>query len=217
MKLLTYNTFLALGLLFFVSCNSKPTENGGDNTTTGDAPMTCTYAYTKDSTAVRFTAYKFTERAGVNGKFDEFTVNLNSQAKTPEELLSSVEFSIPISSFNTNNAERDAKIKKVFFGALKNTEKITGKVKSVTGGKGVITLKLNDVEKDLEMDYSFEGGAVKLSAVLQLGDWDALPAVAAINTACEELHKGADRTSKLWPDLKINISSTLVKNCVEKK
>ena len=214
MKLLTYNSILVFALLALIGCNSQSADNTEDQPDE-DKPMACTYAYTKDSTRVAFTAYKFTEKVGVNGKFDEFTVNLNDQAKTPEELLSSVEFRIPISSFNTNKPERDEKIKSVFFGALTNTEEITGKVKSVTGGKGVLTVKMNDVEKDLEMDYSFEDGAVKLTAVMQLADWNAMPAVEAINKACEELHKGTDGLSKLWPEVKVVIKSTLVKNCEE--
>lgn len=214
MKLLSYNTLLAVALLFIIGCSGK-TADTNDTDEPEEKPMTCTYAYTKDSTRVAFTAYKFTEKVGVNGKFDEFTVNLNDQAKTPEELMKSVEFRIPITSFNTNKPERDEKIKKIFFGALTNTDEITGKVKSVAGGKGVITLKLNDVEKDFEMDYSFEDGAVKLSAVMQLADWDAMSAVEAINKACEELHKGTDGLSKLWPEVKIVIKSTLVKNCEE--
>lgn len=214
MKLLNYYSLLALAFMLIIGCNNKPAEDGNDGTV-DDKPMSCTYAYTKDSTRVAFTAYKFTEKVGVNGKFDEFTVNLNDQAKTPEELLKSVEFRIPISGFNTNKPERDEKIKMVFFGALANTEEITGSVKSVEAGKGVVSLKLNDVEKDFEMEYSFEDGVVKLSAVMQLADWNAMPAVTAINEACEELHKGTDGLSKLWPEVKIVIKSTLVKNCEE--
>ena len=43
---------------------------------------------------------------------------------------------------------------------------------------------------------------------MNLDDWSAQKAVASINLACKELHKGKDGVSKTWSEVGIDISTT---------
>jgi len=44
-------------------------------------------------------------------------------------------------------------------------------------------------------------------------DWSGGDAIAALNSVCEDLHKGADGESKLWSVVELNIEASLDKNC----
>ena len=208
-------TLLIIGMgAFLFSCSKKEVSNDEMETKQEPKVENCTYQYAKDSTRVSWTAYKFTEKVGVNGRFDDFEVTGNTSGKSLEEIVQSIEFKIPVASVNSNHPERDKKIKEYFFGSLAGTEFITGKVKSLSsGGKAVVTLTLNETEKELEMEYEVEGEKVSLSSVMNVDDWGAMIGIEKLNEVCEELHKGTDGLSKLWPEVKLSISSKLVRDC----
>jgi hypothetical protein len=63
------------------------------------------------------------------------------------------------------------------------------------------------------MDVAITEGRIALSGVIELGNWSAQPNVDALNKVCYDLHKGADGVSKLWPEVKLEVSTTLNKNC----
>ena len=79
---------LGLGAVLF-SCAKKETDSTVETT---QEVKNCTYQYAKDSTRVAWTAYKFTEKVGVGGKFDEFEVTGNTSGQTPEEIVQSISF-----------------------------------------------------------------------------------------------------------------------------
>lgn len=193
--------------LAMTACQKKEAQ-------TEQVAQNCTYTYSKDSTRVAWTAYKFTEKVGVGGKFDDFEVSGKTSGTDYDDILETISFKIPIASVNTNNPERDGKIKEHFFGNLSNTDYISGKIKSLnTDGKGVVTLTMNEIEKDLPVDYKFVNDEITLSAVMDVTDWDGLGAIEALNKICYDLHIGTDGISKLWPEVKLTVTSKLIKNC----
>tara|TARA_Y100000782_G_scaffold109097_1_gene133500 strand:+ start:580 stop:1233 length:654 start_codon:yes stop_codon:yes gene_type:complete len=209
---------LSLAVIAMVSCSnpsSKEGEHSSETETKETTAETCTYAYDAASTTVSWTAFKTTEKVGVGGKFDEITIEGTQDAEDVAGVFSGATFTIPVSSVNTENPDRDEKIKTYFFGQLTNTENITGSLKSLgEDGKGIVAIKFNDVEKDTELDYTVEGETVTLSGVIDVSEWQAEPGVEALNEQCYDLHKGADGVSKLWPDVKIEITSTVTKECM---
>ena len=48
-----------------------------------------------------------------------------------------------------------------------------------------------------------------MTTVLHTPDWNADAGLAALNNECEELHKGEDGISKLWPDVNVTVVSRL--------
>lgn len=150
-----------------------------------------------DSTKVNWTAFKTTEKVAVNGSFKSIELKDTKTGETPEEVLEGTSFSIPVSSLFTDNPDRDSKLKTIFFGTLKNTELLAG-VLNFREGKCYMTLTMNDVTKQIVTEYTYENKVFTLTSTLNLVEFGGEKAVAAINEACLELHKGKDGISKTW-------------------
>lgn len=218
-QLLSFFAF-ALFAVVLTSCGAKKEEKKAEDEAAQAkaSAQTCTYTYDKAGTMLTWTAYKFTDKTGVSGKFDQFDVAGNTTGDSPKAILENLAFEIPVQSVNSNEADRDAKIKAQFFGTMMETEMLSGKIASVTGDdtKGTLTFdfNMNGQTKQLQGDYTIdETGLVKIKAEMDIMGWGAGDALAALNKVCEELHKGSDGISKLWPNVTISIQSQLKKEC----
>jgi len=185
--------------LLISACNSNTnTESGETTETTADSVQF--YEYQRAFTKLTWTAYKTTAKIGVN-------------YGTVTALLDQLEFSIPVSTTNSENEERDGKIVASFFGSMMNTESIAGKFTSVAGndtsGSIRIEISMNDIAYEVDGTYAADGNKVTINTSLHLGDWKAEPSVDALNKVCDDLHKGEDGVSKLWPNVDIVIETSL--------
>lgn len=213
MKLLRMLLLAMLSSTIFFAC-STGTKSGDENTENADAKKeTCTYSYNADSTAFKWTAYKFTTRAGVSGTFDDITVTNTQTSENKLDVLTGAEFSITTGSVNSGNPERDPKVVEFFFGKLANTGTITGKINSIKDGEAVISLKMNDKNVDIVGHISEDGDKVSLTAKVDMNDFDGMEAVTSLNEKCHDKHTGEDGESKLWPDVSIEVSTVLNKAC----
>lgn len=165
----------------------------------------------QDSTKVNWTAYKTSDKVAVGGSFTEIIIENEKIAETVDEALEGASFSIPVSSLFTNNPERDGKLKEFFFGVLKNTEMIGGTF-NFRQGKCFLTLSLNDITKQFEVNHEFIDNKFLINAVLNLDDFGAQEALTSLNKVCGDLHKGADGVSKTWNEVAINGSIQFIKN-----
>ncbi len=160
------------------------------------------YKVSAQGSIVEWTGYKFTEKKGVKGKFKTINVTSAPLAATPIGAFNGVDFSIPVSSIFSNNAIRDGKLMKLFFGFMENTELLTGSF--VTKGEQIVlNLKMNDVTKEIPLTYTISDRHVKLEGNLNILDFGAEKAFNSIHEACKLLHTGADKVSKTWEDVKI--------------
>lgn len=189
---------LGLTLITFTSCkNDEKTE-----TTTETKEEVKGLTIVNDSTKVKWTAFKTTDKVAVGGSFTQIEVKDVKTGNTPEEVLEGVAFSIPVSSLFTNNEDRDYKLKTIFFGTLKNTELLSG-ILNFRDNQLFMTLSMNDVTKQIPLEYTFENNLFSMKTTLNLNDFGGELAVAAINKACYELHKGPDGVSKTWETVDI--------------
>ena len=196
---------------------------GGDQTTettepAGSVEQTCFYSY--DATAgaqVHWTAFKTSDKVPVGGQFDQVNVTAGDKSTKITDVLETIKFNIPVSGTNTTNPDRDAKIVNSFFGTMEATDIILGQVKSAEGDntKGTCTfyLTLNNIEKEVVLNYTVEDATVKMTGEINLTDFNADNAVAALNEVCGALHTGADGVSKTWPNVELAIETTLKKDC----
>ncbi|MDH5414723.1 MAG: YceI family protein, partial [Flavobacteriaceae bacterium] len=120
-------------------------------------------------------------------------------------------FTIPISSLFTDEPERDSKLKTLFFGVMDNTISLTGTLYLEKTGTGNIELLMNGVNNKIPITYIVSGQLVELDGVLNLDDWNGQDALASINKACFDLHKGPDGISKTWSEVAISASIYLKK------
>nr|WP_293301281.1 YceI family protein [Allomuricauda sp.] len=197
---------IGLALLAVFSCKQAKKE---ENKTESKQA----YSIVEDSTNVRFTAYKTTEKKPVGGTFTKIDLTY-SAGETPMETLDGLEFSIPVSSLFTNDATntRDPKIIHFFFDVMAETQSIKGTFSFDNDKKCSVNLTMNGVSTNLPMDYEIlDSGQVNFNGVMDLKNWNALEALASLNKACEALHTGPDGVSKTWEDVAINASVFLSK------
>jgi hypothetical protein len=138
MKHLLY--IIILATLTF-SCSSEPKTENITEKKNEEKKASCTYALGPGGSAsVNWTAFKFTEKVGVGGTFDQCRVggNKNITEDLPG-LINGTQFIILTGSINSKNPERDTKIVKSFFGAMTGGDNISGIIKDAKGtnrGKG---------------------------------------------------------------------------------
>ena len=180
---------------------------------TGPESTSCTYTYTEGSIAAQWTAYKTTERVGVSGTFDTIRVEGVQAAGSANEAFAGAGFSIPVSSINSSNPDRDRKIMESFFGTMTQTDVLSGKVLSISDSDCSVLINMNGVADTCLFNLTQNDTMVSLSGVLELANWSALKSVDALNKVCFDLHKGADGVSKLWPDVKLEITAGITKVC----
>lgn len=170
----------------------------------------------KEKIVANWTAYKFTERAGVSGVFNTINIKNELKGKSIQEVLKGLKFDIPVTGINSNNPERDKKLVNNFFNTMKNTSSLTGIINSVTGtnnqGTCSISFLMNDLSKPIKMEYHLvDNQYYVLKGILDLENWEGQEAINSLNKVCEKLHIGKDGISKLWPDVKVVIQLPLKK------
>lgn len=200
------------------SCGGETKESTTESTETVAPEETCFYSYNETNGAkVHWTAFKTTEKKPVGGQFSQVNVSAVEKSTKITDVLNTIKFNIPTNSTNTANEERDAKIITSFFGAMNSTDLIIGHVKNAEGdnnsGTCTFYLTLNNVEKEVVLNYTLEDATVKLTGEIDLLDFSAEDAVASLNKVCEDLHKGEDGISKTWSVVELNIETTLNKVC----
>jgi len=178
----------------------------------------CELKYDPFKTKMRWMAFKFTERIGVEGTFDKISVTQGYKNSTIQDLAESIKFKIDINSINSNNIERDTKIKNIFFSSMVDTKEIIGDFRNVKInnelGKAELYLKMNNKENISPVVFILKNGKeLELKGKIDLFQWNAAKSLEALNKECEVLHKGKDEKSKLWNDVDVYITTELIKIC----
>ncbi|MCX7550129.1 YceI family protein [Xanthomarina sp. F2636L] len=199
---------LLLSLTFAIGCKNEKKEPQTEVET--EVIKENQFIVKPETTSVKWTAYKTTDKLGVGGEFK--TLNFEEKSgSTVQEVLNNLSFSIPVSSLFTNDATntRDDKIKMSFFGAMLDTDFLKGTISYVNNAY-VASLTMNGVTHDLPLKVDVtEEELIVMNATMNLKDWNALEALETLNKACFDLHKGADGISKTWEDVNIEISTSL--------
>lgn len=213
-------TIFALALIStaLVSCNSDQTDTDKEGEVEVKEIQNCIYTYIPNNTDLRFTAYKFIRKAGVGGSFTAVQVEGELSGATAKGVIESLSFSIPTSTIETNNLDRNKKIDSLFFGNLIGTSMITGEVVELNESDQMATLKItmNEITKEVKGEYMLEDNKFNFAAEIDVNDWNAEKGLKALNEACYDLHtdvENGDTVSKLWPDVSIEFETILEKKC----
>lgn len=202
---------IAALVLMLCSCGEESAESTPGTSGESTEPV-CTYSYDHAQTTATWTAYKFTEKTGVAGKFDQLEINGINGQEDPLAVIVGAQFSATTSSVNTDNPERNGTISDNFFAAL-SSDKITGTINTMADGIGMMSIMMNGMQNDVAFTYTMEDLTFSLAAEINMDDWGCGEARMALNEVCHDLHIGADGESVLWPDVTLNVTSTLVKTC----
>ncbi|PCH77400.1 MAG: hypothetical protein COB98_03445 [Flavobacteriaceae bacterium] len=168
---------------------------------------TTMYVVNEKTTSIKWTAYKTSEKLPVKGEFRVVEFTKSAPASNIKDALNNLEFSIPVSSLFTNNEGRDIKLKNSFFGAMIETSVIKGKISMETETSGKVHLTLNGITHELPITYVLDGQMATMEATMDLDNWQAQAAVAALNAVCKGEHTGPDGITKTWSEVKINIAT----------
>jgi hypothetical protein len=212
---------ILVGGLLFTACGEAETSDSKTTEPTSEQksvqPEDCTYKLHKDSVKVGWTAYKFTNKVGVKGTFEQFTYLSESEAKSLADIVETASISIPVESLETLDEGRNLKIRNFFFGTLENTEVLKGKVISVdrdNPGNGEMLLIMNNQEVTMPFTYALsDEGELIVKAGIDVNNWNAQAGIASLNEECKLLHTGEDGVSKLWPNVDIAITTYVEKDC----
>ena len=210
MKISNKLGLLTIVLFATLACTTS-TKNTDDES--ANEQSACVYQHVNESLNFKWTAYKFTEKTGVPGTFDEITVTAADDAASLEDLLKSVAFSINTGSVNSNEPVRDAKIAQFFFGTMASTSEITGAIKGVEGSNAIISLTINELTLDIPGTIEINGDTITLGATVDFKEFGGEAAVAMLNQVCSEKHTGEDGKSVFWDVVDINVQTLYKKSC----
>jgi hypothetical protein len=165
------------------------------------------FSLERANNTIDWIGYKTTDKTPVKGTFKKITIHKNGEGNSAKEAINTVEFSIPVSSIFTNNASRDYKLKKFFFGVMDKTKLLSGKLIVENDSTGIASITMNSVTADLPFTYTINGKKFELDATMDLSNWNSQNAIDSLNMVCKDLHKAADGISKTWSEVAIHITS----------
>ena len=180
-----------------------------ENVKTEAKPANKTYSVMADSITINWTAYKTTAKVPVKGQFSKVSIENVKKDTTELGALNGVKFKIPISSLMTKDTIRDAKVKKYFFGSMKNSSTITGTVHLNKENSSTVEISMNGITRELPIAYIVTDNKVTIVGNMELDNWQAKAALEALNVVCKDLHTGDDGISKTWSDVKIEVIAIL--------
>lgn len=180
---------------------------------------TCVYSYdaTTANPTLSWVSYKFTEKKGVKGAFDEIELSELGSGEKPSDVLMGAKMHINTASVNSGDATRDPKIKDAFFGSMEGGNEINGVIAEVSGDefKGELTamITMNGIAAKTPGTYEMQENHIDIHFNINMSAWSANPSLDALNKVCEDLHKGEDGKSILWPEVDVTASAELTKTC----
>lgn len=164
---------------------------------------TCKYTYDSTSVEVLWKAYKYTEQVGVNGAFKSFNLSGAQEGESPAAALEGASATIDTKSVNSGDPTRDPKIIEFFFSTLDNGETLNAQILNFDNQAKKVDIEISMNNQSQVVSGTFDVVDNKLEAQFEIdvNDWDA--SIDKLNEVCEDLHKGADGKSILWPNVTI--------------
>lgn len=174
------------------------------------------------SVQVVWTAFKTTQKIGVNGNFTTLKVSAPEKgSKSLAKLLNSLKAEIKLegaASLSTGNPGRDQTLFDHFFKYLKGPIQIQGKIQSAKGtdeqGELMLQLNLNGKKKPVPMTWTrTPEGTFTAKGSLDVLDFGLKTAFDDLHQTCEALHTGPDGISKTWSEVALQIQAKLSPGC----
>jgi hypothetical protein len=196
--------------LLFACGGSEETVSEEDNVVVPEE--VCTYSYDANNTILTWTAFKLTEKVGVDGSFDQINV-VAKESEDMFEVLNGATFEIPVISVNSQDPVRDPKIRDSFFGSMTETSAITGSIVSINESSATVSITMNGISVEYTGEVKVEEEKITLKTTIDIVDFEAQTSLDEIGKVCEEKHTGPDGINKFWTDVNVVVQTKLVKNC----
>jgi len=159
--------------------------------------------------SIKWTAYKFSNKTGVIGSFDNIVYEPSLQKGTIKKILEHSTFTIETASINSNLKLRDERISTYFFSTIA-AKTIKGSFLEVNNNKkGKINIVIGKNSHVNDFTYEIFLDKIQIHTIVNLELWSALPGIIALNEVCKNEHTGIDGISKLWSDVTITAEIAL--------
>ncbi|MDD3592633.1 MAG: YceI family protein [Sulfurovum sp.] len=155
------------------------------------------FGYEPESVEVGFTAFKTPAKIGVNGSFNTVEITGKRSAGSVEEMLTGLGVKIETKSVNSGHDGRDRLLVSDFF-LVQFIHAIQARIVIVKADSMVVDITMNNKTVSVPMVYKKEENKVMAKGYIDLSDFDMLPSLKGINTACYDLHEG-----KTWQDVEV--------------
>jgi polyisoprenoid-binding protein YceI len=151
---------------------------------------------------VKWTGFKTEKKAPVSGSFNDIKIQISS-SKDLLTFLKSAKVTIVSDSFESKNPVRNKNITSTLF-SLASSKIIKGSITKVDESMKKLILKvtMNEVSKDIPMNYRLEDGNIVAEGVLDILDFDMKSSFMAFAKKCAAFHQ-----NKSYSD--VNIEFTL--------
>ena len=207
-----HKIILSLNLLFLLLISSCKSNSEKSKIKLSESSPSCFYSYNEGTTKFSWEAYKTSEKVGVLGGFNEIKVT-SKKSDNPLSVIESISFEINTSSVETNNLERNGKILKYFFETI-NTPTIKGSIISLNDdGTCKININMNFLSYDVIGKYTLEENRFSFTSTVDVSSWNAMSGIIALNNVCRDVHSGKDGVSKLWPQVRLSLTTKLKSDC----
>ena len=204
-------TFLTILLISTVVVISSCTKNNKEDLLHDN----CTYMYMPNNSSVTWTAYKYTNKVGVSGDFDQFNITTtNTECHNIEDVLQHAKIELTADALLGDQSKKASNLSTMFFGKLRS-KKVSGEVLSVDAKNQLaeIELTFNKVTRKLNCRYDADQYQIELMTTINLQDFQAESCIDSLNTVCGELHKGADGIMMTWLDVDVKVVAGLQRVC----
>lgn len=178
---------------------------------------TCVFSIDTTSVKVGWTAYKTTQKTAVAGTLPMINVQGATEGKSFKTLVEGLKVWVDRSAVQTGNPARDVTLIGNFFKKIPGPS-IGGSVHNLKGDEkaGTFTMKLSlgEKTKDVPMTYKTDtDGTLAATGSIDVLEFGLNDAMASLNKACVELHKGPDGVSKTWSEVGLNLHGKVTKVC----
>jgi hypothetical protein len=182
----------------------------------------CKFSLDPSSLKVEWTAFKTTQKLGVNGAFPGVSlVKGVKEQRTLQKLLSSVSGEIRLegaSGIQTGNPGRDQTLFDRFFKHWKGAGLMKGRFKKIEGsgkdGTLELELSINGLKKALPLQWKLaEDGAFEAGGKMDVLEFGLKSAFDDLHKACEALHTGPDGISKTWSEVELRLKGVIARKC----
>ncbi len=173
----------------------------------------CEFVSNLENPKFEVTGYKFQEKEGVTGTFEDLVVNAAQTADNIEEILLTANFEMTEDSLEFGKPARNSNILK---GLLKNIpgDKIKGSVTSVDNSAKTVMVGLDwgGSTHSVEMEFEYNGSDLSLRGTIDLLELGFNSAFGELAKLCK-VHHMKNGESKTWSDVSILASVPVVKTC----
>jgi len=184
----------------------------------GPKKSACTYSTDPKDIQLEWTAFKFTEKTPVKGKFNKAEVKGKTQAGSLAELVTGLHIDIDGASVETNDPGRNATIQQFFFEKFNPPFHIHAMATKLEGddqkGTMAINLSMSGSAKDVPFAYTVGAdGVLTAQASIDMLEFGLQAPYDSIHKACEDKHTGKDGVSKTWTQVDLLLTGKFKKEC----